>query len=271
MPDLPTGEEEEEAVTSKQIVLGSGHWSPKENTQFEKGCIMFGWGNWKMMVDNNVIPTRNYNQIKNYKRSISPDVKTRLDKMHQEYVDAKSKNKDTILDCDVVEEATGELEKKARNLVASLTQSSLVSVVTAVLCWDFKSNCLVDASNYNRENNPNATTFNNAVTTMNKMLSDLSDIALLMRKVGKPDEEISRFKHHDKYLPILDKKVRNVTTRATREICLKPVYDKESRTTCSAEEARQWCESFYEKLGFTNAKEMAAKGAEEAKQTEYFA
>jgi len=230
---------------------------------------MFGWGNWKMMADSNVIPTRNHSQIKNYRQGISQDVKTRLDKMHQEYVDAKSKNKATILDCDVVEEATGELEKKARSLVASLPQSSLVSVITAVLCWDFKNNRLI--GDYNTRNNPNATTFNNAVTTVNKMLSDPKDISLLFRKIGKPDEEISKFRSHDKHLRKLDMKVLNVIRNETREICLKPVYDKESRTTCSAEEARQWCESFYEKLGFANAKEMAAKGFEEAKQTEYFA
>lgn len=48
------------------MVLGSvvGPWSELEHSQFEKGIIVHGWGNWQQMV--NLIPTRSKIQIKSH-------------------------------------------------------------------------------------------------------------------------------------------------------------------------------------------------------------
>ena len=101
---------------------------------------------------------------------------------------------------------------------------------------------------------------------LNKVISDPGDIALLFRKVGKPDKIIPQFKSHDKYLPALDKKVRGVIFYATKKKCLEPVYDKNSRVTCSPEEACRKMERIYQRLGFADAKERALKGLEESKR-----
>jgi SHAQKYF class myb-like DNA-binding protein len=67
--------------------LGSGSWTSLEHMQFEKGCILFGWGNWKMAES--LIPSRNSIQIKSHAQKYSksrPYQKERLMREHQEYM-----------------------------------------------------------------------------------------------------------------------------------------------------------------------------------------
>jgi len=141
--------------------------------------------------------------------------------------------------------------------MTSLKQPDIEQVKKAVECWDFKTNLVKQGQHQILK-----------YITMNltKVISDPGDIALLFRKVGKPDKIIPQFKSHDKYLPALDSKVRRVIRYATKKKCLKPVYDKNSRVTCSPEEACRKMERMYQRLGFADAKERALKGLEESKR-----
>ena len=90
------------------------------------------------------------------------------------------------------------LEVKARDLVTSLKQPDIEQVKKAVEYWDFKTNLVKQGQSQ---------ILNDITMNLNKVISDPGDIALLFRKVGKPDKNIPQFKSHDKYLPALDKKV----------------------------------------------------------------
>jgi len=149
------------------------------------------------------------------------------------------------------------LEVKACDLVTSLKQPDIEQVKKAVECWDFKTNLVKQGQSQ---------ILNDITMNLSKVISDPGDIALLFRKVGKPDKKLPQFKSHDKYLPALDRKVRSFIRCATKKECLAPVYDKNARVTCSPEEARRKMERMYQRLGFADAKERALKGLEESKR-----
>lgn len=147
-------------------------------------------------------------------------------------------------------------EEKACSLLASLSQSDKESAENAAKSWNFEGGCLLEGQ---------GSIFNSALETLRKTMPDAGDIALVIRKSGKPDEKIHRFKNHDS-LCKLDVKVRYVIRFATKKKCLEPVYDKNSRVTCSPEEACRKMERMYQRLGFADAKERALKGLEESKR-----
>jgi SHAQKYF class myb-like DNA-binding protein len=62
-----------------------GYWTNEEHSQFEKGIILYGWGNWKRVES--CIPTRNKVQIKTHAQKFSrcrPSQKERLVSMYEE-------------------------------------------------------------------------------------------------------------------------------------------------------------------------------------------
>eukprot|EP00580_Thalassiosira_gravida_P013840 CAMPEP_0201680138 /NCGR_PEP_ID=MMETSP0494-20130426/50147_1 /ASSEMBLY_ACC=CAM_ASM_000839 /TAXON_ID=420259 /ORGANISM="Thalassiosira gravida, Strain GMp14c1" /LENGTH=478 /DNA_ID=CAMNT_0048163817 /DNA_START=36 /DNA_END=1472 /DNA_ORIENTATION=- len=64
---------------SKAPIMGTGPWTAIENHQFERGCALHGWGNWKQI--NMVIPTRTRVQVKSRAqkvRTYRPALKRRL-------------------------------------------------------------------------------------------------------------------------------------------------------------------------------------------------
>ena len=64
----------------------SGSWTNLEHMQFEKGCILYGWGNWKLLES--LIPSRNSVQIKSHAQKISknrPHEKERLLRGHKDH------------------------------------------------------------------------------------------------------------------------------------------------------------------------------------------
>ena len=69
----------------------SGSWTNLEHMQFEKGCILLGWGNWKLFES--LIPSRNSVQIKSHAQKISknrPTEKETLLRGHKEHHERQS-------------------------------------------------------------------------------------------------------------------------------------------------------------------------------------
>lgn len=69
----------------------SGSWTNLEHMQFEKGCILYGWGNWKLLES--LIPSRNSVQIKSHAQKISknrPYEKERLLRGHKDHHERQS-------------------------------------------------------------------------------------------------------------------------------------------------------------------------------------
>mmetsp|Transcript_5901 Transcript_5901/g.14783 ORF Transcript_5901/g.14783 Transcript_5901/m.14783 type:complete len:915 (-) Transcript_5901:132-2876(-) len=67
---------------------GAGSWTSVEHLQFEKGCLLHGWGNWKAIES--CVPTRTTIQIKSHAQKIRkhrPADKERLEREHKLYAD----------------------------------------------------------------------------------------------------------------------------------------------------------------------------------------
>lgn len=154
-------------------------------------------------------------------------------------------------------EAGNKHEEKAKRLVASLNQSDQERVKMAIAeSWDFEKGEVKKGE---------VQLFDSTIMSLYKQFSDMGDVSLAIRKVCKPEEKIHQFKNHDKYLFNLDCKVRQVVTRETREKCLKLCQD-DTLMKCTDEDACSMLEGLYERLGFSNAKEMAAKGLRRSKE-----
>jgi len=153
---------------------------------------------------------------------------------------------------------TNKNEDKATELVASLSQSNLELADNVVKSWNFKENRLMAEGK--------RSIFKSATIALGKNIPDAGNIALIIRKLGVPNEKISRAKYQDEYLPVLGDAIRHAIRSVTKKECLAPVYDKNSRVTCSPEEARRKMERMYQRLGFADAKERALKGLEESKR-----
>ena len=72
-----------------------GYWTNEEHSQFEKGIILYGWGNWKRVES--CIPTRNKVQIKTHAQKFSrcrPSQKDRLVSMYEEHAHSLQLSKD---------------------------------------------------------------------------------------------------------------------------------------------------------------------------------
>ena len=178
------------------------------------------------------------------KKKVCQERKKRDSERHRRCRAAKSENK------------SKSIEEKACSLLASLSQSDKESVENAAKSWNFEGGCLLEGQ---------GSIFNSALETLRENMPDAGDIALVIRKLGKPDEKIHRFKNHDSLFK-LDMKVRGVIFHATKKKCLEPVYDENSRVTCSPKEACRKMELMYKRLGFADAKERALKGLEESKR-----
>ena len=71
---------------TKTVTTGSGEWTNTEQTQFKQGIIKHGWGNWKVMLDENIITTRDRSQIKSHAQKIKkhqPKVVADLIRQHE--------------------------------------------------------------------------------------------------------------------------------------------------------------------------------------------
>ena len=148
-----------------------------------------------------------------------------------------------------------ENDNTAEELVASLSSEQLTFVTLGSEAWDFK-------------NNKRDPSFKGSVEQLHKLGMDPGNIALAIRKIGKPNIPIPMFKCKDESLRILDKAVRKIIERATKKSVIKLVYDKESRIELTPEEACKMMADVYEKCGKTKqeAKDMAAAGLEKSKQ-----
>lgn len=72
-----------------------GYWTNEEHSQFEKGIILYGWGNWKRVES--CVPTRNKVQIKTHAQKFSrcrPSQKERLVSMYEENAHSLQLSKD---------------------------------------------------------------------------------------------------------------------------------------------------------------------------------
>eukprot|EP00571_Detonula_confervacea_P009121 CAMPEP_0172317988 /NCGR_PEP_ID=MMETSP1058-20130122/33532_1 /TAXON_ID=83371 /ORGANISM="Detonula confervacea, Strain CCMP 353" /LENGTH=887 /DNA_ID=CAMNT_0013032697 /DNA_START=260 /DNA_END=2920 /DNA_ORIENTATION=+ len=75
------------AVVDVNDTPGSGTWTDMENLQFEKGCILHGWGNWRVVAS--CIPSRNSGQLKSHAqkfRKHRPAEKERFEREHKRLV-----------------------------------------------------------------------------------------------------------------------------------------------------------------------------------------
>jgi len=153
-----------------------------------------------------------------------------------------------------------ENEEKATELVASLSPSDREVAENAAKSWNFEKNIFVEGQ---------SSVFNSALETLKKNMPDAGNIALVIRKLGKPDEKIHRFKNHDSLFK-LDCRVRTIFIQAEK-VCLVPVYDEKSRIKCTPKEACRRAELMYQRLGFADAKERALKGLEDSKHMNHFA
>ena len=139
--------------------------------------------------------------------------------------------------------------------MALLSSGQLTIATSGSNAWDFKNNERRDAS------------FTGAVEQLHKLGMDPGNIALVIRKIGKPNVPIPMIKCKDESLRILDRIVRNIIRRATQKPVLKLVYDKESRIELTPEEACKMMADVYEKCGKTKqeAKKMAVAGLNKSK------
>jgi len=61
-------------------------WTDHEQSQFNKGIIKHGWGNWKVMLEENIITTRDRSQIKSHAQKMKkhhPDLVANLIRQHE--------------------------------------------------------------------------------------------------------------------------------------------------------------------------------------------
>jgi len=61
-------------------------WTDHEQDQFKKGILKHGWGNWKVMLEENIITTRDRSQIKSHAQKIKkhqPDLVADLIRQHE--------------------------------------------------------------------------------------------------------------------------------------------------------------------------------------------
>ena len=71
---------------TKTVTTGSGEWTNTEQTQFKQGIIKHGWGNWKVLLEENIITTRDRSQIKSRAQKLKknhPDVVANLIREHE--------------------------------------------------------------------------------------------------------------------------------------------------------------------------------------------
>ena len=71
---------------TKTVTTGSGEWTNTEQTQFKQGIIKHGWGNWKVLLEENVITTRDRSQIKSHAQKIKkhqPNLVADLIRQHE--------------------------------------------------------------------------------------------------------------------------------------------------------------------------------------------
>lgn len=79
----------------EELPSHEGYWTNEEHSQFEKGIILYGWGNWKRVES--CIPTRNKVQIKTHAQKFSkcrPSQKERLVSMYKENAHSLQLSKD---------------------------------------------------------------------------------------------------------------------------------------------------------------------------------
>jgi SHAQKYF class myb-like DNA-binding protein len=79
----------------EEIPSVEGYWTNEEHSQFEKGVILYGWGNWKKVES--CVPTRNNVQIKTHAQKFSncrPSQKDRLLSMYEENAHSLQLSKD---------------------------------------------------------------------------------------------------------------------------------------------------------------------------------
>jgi len=80
----PTKQKRKITPSSKKSATkktSGGIWNDEEHAQFEKGCAMHGWGNWKMIAE--AVPTRDRAQCKSHAQKFlkhNKGARTRLDK-----------------------------------------------------------------------------------------------------------------------------------------------------------------------------------------------
>jgi len=61
-------------------------WTDEEQTQFKQGIIKHGWGNWKVLLEENIITTRDRSQIKSRAQKLKknhPDAVADLIRQHE--------------------------------------------------------------------------------------------------------------------------------------------------------------------------------------------
>lgn len=68
-------------------------WTNTEQKQLQKGIIKHGWGNWKILLEENIITTRDRSQIKSHAQKLKkhhPDVVADLIRQHEAHKNASA-------------------------------------------------------------------------------------------------------------------------------------------------------------------------------------
>jgi SHAQKYF class myb-like DNA-binding protein len=120
---------------------GSGSWTSLEHMQFENGCILFGWGNWKMAES--IIPSRNSVQIKSHAQKYSktrPHEKERLMREHREHI--RQTQLTTIKDPAEKSTEQGKKQKTSKDRHLPLSKYGKRGAWTSIEKKQFEDGCI---------------------------------------------------------------------------------------------------------------------------------